>query len=92
MVGRVFSWENRFGKMIDSYKYGQIVVSGNTYTSDIIIYHDRVDPHWSRHEEHRLIPADITDALNAQPDILIIGTGYAGVLIVPKEIATHIAA
>ena len=77
---------------IDSYKYGQIVVNGITYTSDIVIYHDRVDPHWSRHEEHRLIPADITDALNAQPDVLIIGTGYAGVLIVPKEIAAHIAA
>jgi len=78
--------------MIDSYKYGQIVVNGTTYVSDLIIYHDRVDPRWSRHEEHRLIPTDITDALNAQPDVLIIGTGYAGVLIVPKEIAAHIAA
>ena len=77
---------------IDSYKYGQIVVNGATYTSDIIIFHDRVDTPWSRHEEHRLIPADLTDALNAQPDVLIIGTGYAGVLIVPKEIAAHIAA
>lgn len=77
---------------IDSYKYGQIVVNGTTYTSDIIIYHDRVNKSWSRHEEHRLIPADITDALNAQPDVLIIGTGYAGVLIVPKEMAAHIAA
>jgi len=77
---------------IDSYKYGQIVVNGTAYTSDIIVYHDRVDKVLSRHEEHRLIPADITDALNAQPDVLIIGTGYAGVLIVPKEMAAHIAA
>lgn len=78
--------------MIDSYKYGHIVVSGTAYASDIIIYHDRVDPLWARHEEHRLIPADLTDVLNAQPDVLIIGTGYAGVLSVPKEIAAHIAA
>jgi hypothetical protein len=34
---------------------------------------------------------DIAGVLNAQPDILIIGTGYAGVLAVPKEMAAHIA-
>jgi len=76
---------------IDSYKFGHIVINGQEYRSDVIIYHDRVDATWWRKEEHRLIPSDITDVLNAQPDVLIIGTGYAGVLIVPKEIAAHIA-
>jgi len=76
---------------IDSYKFGTIVINGQEYTSDVIIYHDRVDDSWWRNEEHRLIPSDIPDVMNAQPDILIIGTGYAGVLKVPKEIAGHIA-
>ena len=75
---------------IDSYKFGHIVIEGKEYTSDVIIYHNWVDASWMRLEDHRLQPEDITDALNAQPDILIIGTGYAGVLMVPKEIATYI--
>jgi len=77
---------------IDSYKFGHIVIKGQEYTSDVIIYHDRVGAGWVREEEHRLHPVDITDILNAQPDILIIGTGYAGVLTVPKELIAHIAA
>jgi len=76
---------------IESYKFGNIVINGQEYTTDVIIYHDRVDASWWRNEEHRLIPEDVKDILDAQPDILIIGTGYAGVLIVPKEIAGHIA-
>ena len=29
--------------MIDSFKFGQIVVDGKTYTSDVIVFPDRVD-------------------------------------------------
>src|SRR5574341_1598259 len=80
----------REGMKIDSYSFGHIVINGKPYTSDVIIYHDRVDASWWRKEGHRLQPADITDAMNAQPDILIIGTGHAGVLTVPKELSAHI--
>ena len=76
---------------IESYKFGHIVIDGQEYTSDVIIYHDRVDATWWRKEDHRLHPSDLTEVLNAQPDVLVIGTGYAGVLSVPKEIAAHIA-
>jgi len=76
---------------IDFYKFGHIIIKGQEYTSDVIIFHDRVDARWSRKEEHRLQPGDITSVLSAQPDILIVGTGYAGVLSVPKEIIAYIA-
>jgi hypothetical protein len=76
---------------IESYKFGHIVINGQEYTSDVIIFHDRVDATWWRKEDHRLLPSDIEEVLNAQPDVLVIGTGYAGVLSVPKEIAAHIA-
>jgi hypothetical protein len=76
---------------INSIRFGHIVIEGKEYASDVIIYHDRVDASWSRKEGHRLQPGDLTEALNAQPDLLIIGTGHAGVLTVPKEIATHLA-
>ncbi len=76
---------------IDSYSFGHIVIDGQAYSSDVIIYEDRVDATWWRKEGHRLHPEDIMDVLNARPEILIIGTGYAGVMTVPKKTIEHIA-
>jgi hypothetical protein len=77
---------------IDSYSFGHIVIDGKTYTSDVIIYGDRVDATWWRKEGHRLHPEDLGDVVNARPDILVIGTGYAGVMTVPKETIKYITA
>jgi len=77
---------------IDSYSFGHIVIDGKAYSSDVIIYGDRVDATWWRKEGHRLHPEDLVDVLNARPDILIIGTGYAGVMTVPKETIEYITA
>jgi len=70
---------------IDSYSFGRIVIDGTTYSSDVIIYSDRVDASWWRKEGHLLRPADLEFALKVKPDVLIIGTGYAGVMRVPRE-------
>lgn len=75
---------------IDSFSFGQITIDGRSYTSDVIVFHDRVNAAWWRKEEHRLEPLDVTTILHAQPDVLIIGTGYAGVLTVPKPVIAHI--
>ncbi len=76
---------------IDSYSFGRIVIDGQVYASDVIIYPDRVDASWWRKEGHRLQPDDIAEALNEHPDVLIIGTGYAGLMRVPKEALTYMA-
>ena len=70
---------------IDSYSFGSLVVDGKMYTSDVIIYPGRVDPSWWRKEGHLLQIADLADALNAKPQILIVGTGYSGMMVVSKE-------
>lgn len=75
---------------IDSYSFGSLVVDGKMYTSDVIIYPGRVDPSWWRKEGHRLQIADLADALNAKPQILIIGTGYSGMMVVSKETESRI--
>ncbi len=75
---------------IDFYSFGRIVIDGKTYTSDVIIYPGRVDASWWRKKGHRLQPADLTDVVSAKPDVLIIGTGYAGVMDVPEETADFI--
>lgn len=70
---------------ISHYSFGKITIEGKTYTSDVIIYSNRVDSSWWRKEGHYLQPVDLTDVVNAKPDILIIGTGNSGVMRVPEE-------
>lgn len=75
---------------ITHYSFGKITVDGKTYTSDVIIYPGRVDASWWRKESHYLQAADLTEVINAKPDILVIGTGYSGVMVVPEETARFV--
>ncbi len=76
---------------IDSYSFGRIVINGKAYTSDVIIYPGRVDGAWWRREGHLLQREDLAEALKAKPEVLVIGTGYSGVMRVPRELVEQIA-
>jgi hypothetical protein len=78
--------------MIDGYDFGEITIDGKTYTSDVIIYKDRVDDSWRRIEGHRLSLSDVVQILAKKPEILIIGTGADGVLAVPEKVKAEIEA
>ncbi len=71
--------------MIEHYEFGHIVIAGKSYHSDVIIYPDRVDAEWWREEGHRLSPVDLWDVVQAKPEILVVGTGYSGLMEVPRE-------
>ncbi|HIE06192.1 MAG TPA: hypothetical protein EYP58_05270 [bacterium (Candidatus Stahlbacteria)] len=71
---------------IDSYSFGNIVVDGRGYTSDIIIFPDHIKDSWWRKEGHRLQLVDIPDILNAAPEVVIIGTGSSGLMEVVEEV------
>ncbi len=70
---------------IDDYSFGKIIIGGKTYTSDVIVYPDKVDASWWRKEGHYLEKGDLGDIVKAGPDIVIIGTGNWGVMKVPEE-------
>ncbi len=70
---------------ITDYSFGRITIDGKTYTSDVIIYPDRVDPSWWRKEGHLLQIPDLTEIVNAKMHVLIVGTGYYGAMQTPKE-------
>lgn len=70
---------------IDSYTFGRIVINGRTYTTDVIIYPKKVDATWWRKEGHLLQLVDVQEILQVKPELLIVGTGYAGVMKVPRE-------
>jgi hypothetical protein len=75
---------------LEHYSFGRLTIDGKTYTSDVIIYPGRVDSSWWRKEGHYLQLVDLVDVINANPEVLIIGTGYSGVMVVPKETVSHL--
>ena len=75
---------------IEHYSFGSITINGRTYTSDVIIYPDRVNASWWRKEGHNLNIVDLTDVLNAKPDVLLVGTGSSGLMKVPKETLSYL--
>jgi hypothetical protein len=73
--------------MIDQYTTGShMTVKGNLYRKDLKIIHGEVIDNWWRQKGHRLATGDIDDIIAARPQILVIGTGYAGNMRVPDTV------
>ena len=70
---------------INHYSFGRITIDGKTYSSDVIILPDSVNPSWWRKEGHLLQEADLADIISNDFSILIIGTGYYGTMRVPDQ-------
>jgi hypothetical protein len=76
--------------MIESYNFGKIIINSNEYHSDIIIYKNSIDDEWWRRESHNLCVDDIKEIIDKKPDVLIIGTGYYGLMKVPLELIKYL--
>ncbi len=72
--------------MIDSYSFGLMQVKGQTYTSDLIIFPERIDAAWWRRAGHQLSLDDMKDVLPEKPEVLVIGTGFMGLMKVDDEV------
>ncbi len=70
---------------ITDYAFGTITIDGRTWTSDVIVYPDRVDGSWWRREGHYLQKEDLRDVADNRPETVIIGTGAMGIMTVPYE-------
>jgi hypothetical protein len=80
---------------IKSYRFGCIVIDGETHTKDVIILPDRVIGNWWRQEGHSLHPGDLADIVDLcgsavavsaiRPQVLIIGQGAYGRMRVTSE-------
>ena len=78
-------------KKIDSYRFGQVEIEGQTYRSDLIIYPDRIDAHWWRQEGHTLRVEDLSAVVEARPELLLVGTGRWGMMRIPQETRDFLA-
>jgi hypothetical protein len=70
---------------ITSYRFGQVDIDGKAYTSDVIISVDKVHDNWWRREGHTLDIEDLDLVLEADPQILVVGSGYYGRMQVPQQ-------
>ena len=78
--------------MITDYRFGQIVVDGTRYTSDVMILPQRVIPGWYRQQGHSLCVEDLTEIVGEMPELLIVGTGSSSQLRVTSEAKKHLEA
>ncbi|MFQ6109407.1 MAG: Mth938-like domain-containing protein [Candidatus Aminicenantales bacterium] len=72
--------------MIESYVFGRMVIGGKTYTSDLIIFPDKIQESWWRKSGHRLCIADVEHVFKAEPEAFVIGTGFTGLMKVEDEV------
>lgn len=76
--------------MIELYDFGRVLINGRTYTSDVIVFPDRVEDNWGQRERHRLSIEDLQEIVKAKPEILIVGTGYSGLMEIPSKTADFV--
>ncbi len=76
--------------MIDAYDFGRIVIDGTVFTSDVIIFPDRVKDEWWRKDGHVLHVEDIEAIVKEKPEVLIVGTGKYGVMKVLRQTREYI--
>ena len=73
-------------RLIESYSFGRIIIDGQEYTSDLIIYPDKIDPNWWRLKGHLLQIDDLRDILDYKPEVLVVGTGAHGLMEVSDDL------
>lgn len=76
--------------MIDAYDFGRIVVDGNAFTTDVIIFPDRVMDEWWRKDGHVLHVEDVELIVKEKLEVLIVGTGKYGVMKVSPQTREYI--
>jgi hypothetical protein len=75
--------------MIEEYSFGKIVINGQIYNSDVIIFEEKVQSDWWRNKGHELCINDIELAIEAfNPTVIVVGTGKFGMMKILPETDT----
>jgi hypothetical protein len=68
-----------------------MVIDGQSYTADLIIYPDgEVRDPWFRKKGHRLSKEDIAGLIEAGPEVIVAGTGVRGRVIPEKDLGRRL--
>lgn len=76
--------------MIEKFSFGNIVIDGQTFTSDIKIVNGCIVSEWWRKKGHRVDLEDIRDIVEAEPDIVVIGKGSPGMMKTTSAVRSYL--
>ncbi len=71
--------------VIEEYRFGHLVVDGETYDGDVIILPEKVLGGWWRQKSHSLCADDLKAVFQSMPDVLVVGQGTSSKMKVPAE-------
>ena len=77
--------------MIMDFSFGRIAVNGQTCNSDIKMVQGTLVPDWWRKSGHTVEIEDVQDALDSDPEILVIGKGQPGYMRISDSLREHLA-
>ena len=73
--------------MVESFRFGEIVLHGASYRNDVKILSDGSVVHpWWRGSGHRVEPDDVRDILRDGPQLVILGMGQPGQMRASKAL------
>jgi len=75
--------ESKIIMKIEAYSFGSMTVDGTVYRSDLIIFPRRISTNWWRKSGHSLSVEDLEEIVRYGPEVLVVGTGSAGIMTVP---------
>ncbi len=75
---------------IERYEFGLIVINGETFKNDVLIWPGRIKGDWWRQESHFLQREDVAEALAANPQVLVVGMGEPGKMQVDPALAAYL--
>lgn len=76
--------------MIEEYHFGSITIDGKTYSSDVEVRWTGEVLNWWRGESHVIDVEDVKRAVEQNPEVIVIGTGEAGVARVTEGAQNYI--
>lgn len=84
------SFKKKKANLVDSYSFGRMVVGGEEYTEDLIVFPDRIKTGWWLQQRHLVSLEDLKEIFDFEPEVLVIGTGDSGLMEVPFEVQEDI--
>ena len=72
--------------LIDDYSFGKILIRGQSFHSDLIIFPDHIQENWRRRQGHYLQKIDLAGLDKIPCDRLIFGTGAQGAMKIAREV------
>ncbi len=75
---------------IERYEFGLIVIEGQIFKTDVLIWPGRIKSDWWRHEAHLLQLDDVAEALAANPQVLVVGQGEPGKMQVDPALEAYL--